>query len=767
MVLDDSDEEVEERNLPMGLDGAADLDVVESVPTPDRQLAKSEDPGAVLTKPKKLASSTPKRVLKSVAQARRSRQRFRLQASIIAGFQRSEPLAGQDIEEGKGVWLQTRLVVCLKFSCQGTDKVQQILLREPVDGQVEVATPNSPVADVPSEVPATPLNDLTPTQILVLDVSDTVTTAPTTHASDTDTERSVRTLVPFERPWIDETRKVNIKEILGTLRAPDVGVPALSESFNWFPEAVPVDAIFPPGVPISAKEIMAFYPHHIRWKGVALRLANNAYLGDTIIAMQAFFRDKAKHPLSITNVNQFFRDVLKHEVSDFKVSNFQGKPDRNLYTDHLRPSKLLNGSRYGFVVPTFGQLLEGLVYLPVGLDARGLTQCLAWYLDLRDTFTPRLDLNVLHAQSLMRALQMPLRPYEPRDLDKLALQEWKENEQFAKRRADEQESSDADRVDHSPKQLTRSRVTINTDTETLGVDVVVKLRHILTFPYLAIGRMLCKAFELGIEKAESRKVAREAEEATEKADLTNHPAQENGVPALSSQEEAGSKGNSKDSQKLPAPGFPAGYKIPKKKRLLLEDGALETQSKKRMRLALAVPSVPLEPQAKSISRCHAIAPQPLTTSVAPREPINEPPSFSAPDPIVSPASMFGYRRSQNLYHNHSAPYSSTFSDQYDPPPYASRFSDYAPPSHYGSRVTSGSNTAYNTQHRYGDRGMSEFASRGRYGPPITSGWKSEHDSRNRFGDREEPQPRNAQYPCAQTEPYSRGSLNGGGHDGRR
>lgn len=46
----------------------------------------------------------------------------------------------------------------------------------------------------------------------------------------------------------------------------------------------------------------------------------------------------------------------------------------------------------------------------------------------------------------------------------------------------------------------------------MGVDVVLHLRHVLTFPYMAVGGMLCAALEMGIEKAEARKAEREARE---------------------------------------------------------------------------------------------------------------------------------------------------------------------------------------------------------------------------------------------------------------
>lgn len=773
------EEYVEERSFPMGFDGAVDLDVAETVATANRRLANS-DGGRSLATPKVTSSTRKRKKLKSVAQARRSRNRVLSRADTIAGFERSDEQADEDVEEDEEAWLQTRLVVCLKFSSQVTDKMQRILAGDPVDRKAQVATPNFPAVDVPDEAPATPRDDPTKLRILDLNVSEAAATASTvtpSHGSDTDTDtdRSMRTLVPFERRWLDETRNVNVKDILGTLRAPNLKVSALPGSFNWFSEAVPVDALFPPGVPLSAKEIMAFYPHHIRWKGVALRLVNNAYFGDPIIDMQVFFRDKDKHPLTITNVNQFFRDVLKNEVPDFKVTKFQGKPSRNLYTDHLAPSKLLNGSRYGFVVPNFDELLEGLVHLPAGLDARDLTQCLAWYLGVRDTFTPRLNLNVLHTQSLVRALRMPLKPYGPRNLDKLALQEWKEKGQFAKRRVDEEEgSSGISRCNHSPEQLKRSRVTIDTETETLGVDVVVKLRHVLTFPYLAIGGMVSMALELGIEKAEARRAAREVQEGIEKPHLedmegtTEESSHKNNTAPMSSGGETGPQDVDPGPQEMPSIGMPVGYKIPKRKRPSLEDDAVEIQSTIRMSPAPGVSGAPLGPREMSVTeRRHALAPHPLIMSNAPSEPLSGPTLASGPSPTTAPASISGHRRSPTPDHYHSAPYSSTFSNRYHPSPYTSRFFDYIPPSRYDSRTTSECNTPYSTQPRYGDRGMSEFAPRSHRESSNNPGWNLEHSARHQSVYRSMFPQRNTRYPSAQPESTSRRVSNGARYDSHR
>jgi hypothetical protein len=65
-----------------------------------------------------------------------------------------------------------------------------------------------------------------------------------------------------------------------------VEVNDLGPHYEWYTDAAPADAMLPPGMPISAKEISAFYPHHVRWKSVMIRLTNNDYRGPDILAMQ-------------------------------------------------------------------------------------------------------------------------------------------------------------------------------------------------------------------------------------------------------------------------------------------------------------------------------------------------------------------------------------------------------------------------------------------------------------------------------------------------
>lgn len=116
----------------------------------------------------------------------------------------------------------------------------------------------------------------------------TARTAETIHSPHVlDSIGSLYTFPLFQRSWVDETYTFNAKHVRSTLRAPNAkDVEDLGANYGWYYDAPQVDAIFPPGVPLSAKEICAFYPHHVRWKGVMIRLTNNDYRGADIMGMQ-------------------------------------------------------------------------------------------------------------------------------------------------------------------------------------------------------------------------------------------------------------------------------------------------------------------------------------------------------------------------------------------------------------------------------------------------------------------------------------------------
>jgi hypothetical protein len=206
-------------------------------------------------------------------------------------------------------------------------------------------------------------------------------------------------------------------------------------------------------------------------------------------------------------MNGYQRDAVKISLPGFKTTTYKGKSDHNLRTDRLKPGQLIH-VRKGYTLPTFDDLVRGLQRLPSGLDARGLTQCISWYLHYRDTFTPRLDLNVLHAQPLIRALREPLRPFGPQNLDRNALEEWRSKGTFETQELEDKNQGHQEAAFAEVGPSGRSQLHINVDTEDVALHHKLPLRHLFTFPFLSMQNMVGKALKLGIKKAEARKEAR-------------------------------------------------------------------------------------------------------------------------------------------------------------------------------------------------------------------------------------------------------------------
>jgi hypothetical protein len=178
---------------------------------------------------------------------------------------------GRPVEGGKPGYEVFGLVARLRFSGK--------LIIE--DAPPQATTP-SPPEHMPS--PATPA------KVKMFHHSNTSATARTAKTlyipHVLDSIESVHTFPLYNRTWVDETQDFNTREVRAKLRQPGKEVKVVGNNYGWYTDAVPIDAIFPPGVPLSAKEVNAYYPHHIRWKGMMLRLTNNDYRGPDILGMQ-------------------------------------------------------------------------------------------------------------------------------------------------------------------------------------------------------------------------------------------------------------------------------------------------------------------------------------------------------------------------------------------------------------------------------------------------------------------------------------------------
>lgn len=214
-------------------------------------------------------------------------------------------------------------------------------------------------------------------------------------------------------------------------------------------------------------------------------------------------------------MNNYQRDTVKTAIPGFKTTSYKGTSDRNMRTEHLAPGPHIGGLSRGYTLPTFEDLVRGLRRLPSGLDARGLSQCLSWYLNIRNAFTPRLELNVLHVQSLIRALREPLKPFGPQNLDRNALEEWRNKGTFETVEIEDKKRL-YEAVASSDDHQVRSRLHLNLDEEDVSLKVTLPIRHILTFPFMALHGVVGEALKLGIGKAEMRQASQQ-EEAVKRA----------------------------------------------------------------------------------------------------------------------------------------------------------------------------------------------------------------------------------------------------------
>lgn len=210
----------------------------------------------------------------------------------VKKFKRRDPSStGEDIENFEA----TGLVVRIRFRRKNKEVLKEIFERasppEPTPATILVALAQSSAANrnlTPAIAsPGTPA------------VARTAETIRTYHILDSI--ESLSSFPLFKRAWVDETYDCNLKFVRSTLRPADKVVSDLGVTYQWYDDAVPADAIFPPGVPLSAKEIHAFYPHHVRWKGVMVRLTNNDYRGAEILGMQVSNQFLLTHLFNETN----------------------------------------------------------------------------------------------------------------------------------------------------------------------------------------------------------------------------------------------------------------------------------------------------------------------------------------------------------------------------------------------------------------------------------------------------------------------------------
>lgn len=86
--------------------------------------------------------------------------------------------------------------------------------------------------------------------------------------------------------WQDETYAISMAQICSTVRTRGALPRALLKHYKRYAEVVAVNALFPTDVPLSLGEICVYYPYHLRWQDVMLRLVENDYRGQDILGIQ-------------------------------------------------------------------------------------------------------------------------------------------------------------------------------------------------------------------------------------------------------------------------------------------------------------------------------------------------------------------------------------------------------------------------------------------------------------------------------------------------
>ncbi|KAF2277394.1 uncharacterized protein EI97DRAFT_457419 [Westerdykella ornata] len=319
---------------------------------------------------------------------------------------------------------------------------------------------------------------------------------------------------PYKRPWMDNTYAPSPSS--HTIRHASTRNPHRPLPAHWtlFPSAVPIDALVPPGIRLSAPELLAFYPNHVLWDGVARRLAGNGYTSEDLTGMIDFFHPAVKHEKDGEALQRFLKHyrTLEREVSKGKIKATSDLRTEALSTSPLPPTATLTP-------PKFTALTSSLANLPTGLAARDFTVAIRWWLTHRNAFTPPLEFNVLHARPLIQALRIPVKSVGRRNLDKVILEEWRVKGGTFEECATGGTAQEGDSGSNDEKTGQGSceagggkgnRLEIDVNKRIVRRQVEVKLRHVLTFPFLALLSLAGDALELGIEKAEARKAMRDS-----------------------------------------------------------------------------------------------------------------------------------------------------------------------------------------------------------------------------------------------------------------
>jgi hypothetical protein len=99
------------------------------------------------------------------------------------------------------------------------------------------------------------LNRFPPQCALSSEPNTPVTPSKLFTPADSHDRGKIDSLRLFHREWRDKTLNFCMRNVLGLLHHPEKLADSIPASFQWWDGAVPVDAILPPGIAMSAKEL--------------------------------------------------------------------------------------------------------------------------------------------------------------------------------------------------------------------------------------------------------------------------------------------------------------------------------------------------------------------------------------------------------------------------------------------------------------------------------------------------------------------------------
>jgi hypothetical protein len=212
------------------------------------------------------------------------------QAHTTIHYTRKRPTSDNLGTTTEPTWKEVGLIVRLKLPPRNHGNTPQLLFprSKPATSESGGATPLT-VSTESTNIDS--IFSPTKSQTAAMYAPPTPGTPVSPRSNSTGSGNAVSVELP-ESAWKDETYDFPVRRFWDALRKengrdrdtkPGRQVPEIPKSYTWFPEAVAVDAAFPPGIPMTAKEILVSV--EIRF-AFALRFSENGGMNEGRVKCQ-------------------------------------------------------------------------------------------------------------------------------------------------------------------------------------------------------------------------------------------------------------------------------------------------------------------------------------------------------------------------------------------------------------------------------------------------------------------------------------------------